>query len=53
MSQSLFHQEVEGMPLRIEAPSPQVKIVIEAIEVKREVLPLEAFSLPEGFKASK
>jgi Domain of unknown function (DUF4412) len=47
---SLFYEKLEGVPLKIEMPSPQGRMVMEMTEYKKQSLPAADFALPAGFK---
>jgi len=48
--QSLFYDQIEGVPLKIEIAMPQGNMLMEATEVKKQSLPSSEFLLPVGFK---
>jgi hypothetical protein len=45
-----YLSKIEGVPLKIDATTPQMKMLMEATSVKTENLPDSLFTLPEGFK---
>ncbi|MDF3057901.1 MAG: hypothetical protein K0R17_2116 [Rariglobus sp.] len=45
-----FLSKIDGVPLKIDATTPQMKIFMEATGVKSEALPDSLFELPGGFK---
>lgn len=45
-----FLSEIEGVPLKIDTTTPQMKMFMEATSVKAEDLPDSLFTLPAGFK---
>lgn len=47
---SLFYEKLEGVPLKVEMPSPQGRMVMEMTEYKKQSLPAADFALPAGFK---
>jgi Domain of unknown function (DUF4412) len=51
--QQMFHEKVEGVPLRVEMASPQGNILMEVTEIKRESLSDADFTIPAGFKEVK
>ncbi|MFN7791575.1 MAG: DUF4412 domain-containing protein [Cyclobacteriaceae bacterium] len=48
--QQMFHEGVEGVPLKIEMVTPQGNMTMEAIEIKRESLKASDFALPADYK---
>jgi len=50
---TLFHKDIDGMPLRIEIAKPTIKIHVEATSVTKEPLPAGLFAVPGDFKESK
>jgi hypothetical protein len=53
ISQTLFHEYVNGIPLRIDVFTPQLHTAIEAISIKKEKLPKDNFEIPPGFTQEK
>lgn len=51
--QSMFHEGIEGVPLKMEFASPQGNMVLEVAEIKRESLNAEDFAIPADFKEVK
>lgn len=49
-SDSSFMSQIEGVPLKIDAVTPQAKLFMIATAVKNEALPDSLFVLPAGFK---
>lgn len=49
-SGSEFMSQIEGVPLKIDAVTPQAKLFMVATSVKSESLPDSLFVLPAGFK---
>jgi len=49
-SGSEFMSQIEGVPLKIDVVTPQVKLFMVATTVKKETLPDSLFVLPAGFK---
>ena len=49
-SDSAFMSQIEGVPLKIDAITPQAKLFMVATGVKNETLPDSLFVLPAGFK---
>lgn len=45
-----FFSKINGVPLKIDATMPQMKMFMEATSVKAESLPDSLFALPAGFK---
>jgi 3-phenylpropionate/cinnamic acid dioxygenase small subunit len=52
-SNSLYYEGVEGTPLKMELTTPQMVMVMEATEIKKETLPASEFSIPAGFTEAK
>jgi hypothetical protein len=48
--QSLFYEQIEGVPLKMEMVMPQGKMVMEVTELKKQPLPSADFQIPSGFK---
>jgi len=51
--QSMFYEGVEGIPLRIEASTPQGQMIMEVQEIKRESLNAADFTIPADFKETQ
>jgi hypothetical protein len=49
-SGSGFMGKIDGVPLKIDATTPQMKLFMVATNVKSETLPDSLFELPAGFK---
>jgi 3-phenylpropionate/cinnamic acid dioxygenase small subunit len=52
-SNSFYYEGVEGTPLKMELTTPQMVMVMEATEIKKETLPASEFSIPAGFTETK
>lgn len=52
-NQSMFYESLEGIPLKIEMTTPQAKMAMQVVEMKKEVLPAAAFEVPAGFTEVK
>ncbi|MEQ8425659.1 MAG: DUF4412 domain-containing protein [Cyclobacteriaceae bacterium] len=50
---SLFYSEIEGVPLKIQMTMPEMEMVMEAKEIKKESLPADQFIIPSNFKEVK
>lgn len=50
---TLFHKDINGMPLRIEINSPTKNILVQATSIKRELVSDSIFSIPANYKESK
>jgi Domain of unknown function (DUF4412) len=48
--QSLYHEGIDGVPLKIEAATNEGKMVMEVTAIKRESLSAADFTLPADFK---
>lgn len=51
--QSMFYEGVDGMPLRIEAGTPQGQMIMEVTDFKRESLSASDFTIPADFKETQ
>ena len=51
--QPLFHEQIEGVPLKMEFASPQGNMIMEVTEIKREKLNDSDFQIPADFKEVK
>lgn len=51
--QSMFYDQIEGVPLRVESATPQGNMTMEATEIKREKLADSDFMIPADFKVAK
>lgn len=51
--QSMYYEGVEGIPLRIEASTPQGQMIMEVTEIKRESLNASEFVIPADFKETQ
>lgn len=47
--QSMFYENIEGVPLKMEMITPQMKMVMEVTEIKKGTLPASTFEIPAGF----
>lgn len=52
-SQGLYLEGIEGVPLKMEMTTPEMKMTMEAIEVKRQPLPASDFTIPSDYKEVK
>jgi soluble cytochrome b562 len=52
-SNSLYYEGIEGTPLKMELTTPQMMMVMEATEIKKESLPASDFVIPAGFTETK
>ena len=50
---AMFYEGIEGVPLKMEMTTPQMKIVSQVVELKREPVPASIFAIPAGFTESK
>jgi len=48
--QSMFYEQLEGVPLKSEMVTPQGKMVMEVSEIKKQSLPSADFAIPTNFK---
>jgi hypothetical protein len=51
--QSFFYEGVEGMPLKVEASTPQGKMIMEVTDIKKESLNAADFAIPSDYTESK
>lgn len=51
--QSMFYEGIEGVPLKMEMTTPQMKMVMQATEFKKEAVPASTFAIPAGFTETK
>ena len=51
--QSMFYDQIVGVPLKMEFSTPQGNMIMEAIEIKREKLNDSDFTIPADFKEVK
>ncbi|SHH14578.1 protein of unknown function [Chryseolinea serpens] len=51
--QSLFYEQIEGVPLKIEMNMPQGHMAMEVTELKKQSLPASDFEVPAGYKEVK
>ncbi len=50
---SMYYEGLEGTPLKMELTTPQMVMVMEATEIKKETLPASDFVIPAGFTETK
>lgn len=50
---STYYEGLEGTPLKMELVTPQMNMVMEAAEIKKETLPASDFKIPAGFTETK
>jgi hypothetical protein len=51
--QSMYYENLEGVPLKMEMIMPQAKIVMQVTEIKKETLASTVFEIPTGFTETK
>ncbi len=51
--QSLFYDKIEGVPLKMEMTMPEMNMVMEATEIKKQSLLADQFIIPSNFKEVK
>ncbi len=51
--QSMYLEGIDGVPLRIEMGTEQMKMVMEVTDIKKESLPASDFVIPADFKETK
>jgi hypothetical protein len=47
---SWYFDKVDGVPLKMEIAHPQGKMIMTAVEIKKQSLPATDFAIPAGFK---
>lgn len=52
-AQSLFYDNIEGVPLKMEMTMPEAKMVMQVTEIKKKTLSNSTFSIPAGFTETK
>ena len=50
---AMFYEGIEGVPLKMEMTTPQMKMVSQVVELKKESVPASIFAIPAGFTESK
>lgn len=53
MSNSAIYKEIDGFPLKIQMSMPEMEMIMEAKEVKKQSLPASEFIIPSNFKEVK
>ena len=51
--QSFYYEGMAGVPLRVEMPNPQMNMVMEVTDIKKESLPATDFAIPADFTETK
>ena len=51
--QSLFYENIEGVPLKMEMSMPEANMVMQVTEIKKEALSSTLFTIPAGFTETK
>ncbi|HEU5290895.1 MAG TPA: DUF4412 domain-containing protein [Cyclobacteriaceae bacterium] len=51
--QSMFYENIEGVPLKMEMTTPEAKMIMQVTEIKKETLPSSMFAVPAGFTETK
>ncbi|MCI0750501.1 MAG: DUF4412 domain-containing protein [Flammeovirgaceae bacterium] len=51
--QSMFYENIEGIPLKIEMTMPQAKMIMVVTEIKKEAVSTATFEIPSDFTESK
>lgn len=52
-SQSMYYENLDGVPLKMEMTMPQAKMTMQVIEIKKETLSGSTFAVPAGFTETK
>jgi hypothetical protein len=50
---SFYYEGMTGVPLRVEMPNPQMNMVMEVTDIKKESLPDADFAIPADFTETK
>jgi hypothetical protein len=50
---SMFYENMDGVPLKMEMSTPQAKMVMQVTGIKKESVPASAFEVPTGFTETK
>jgi len=53
MSNSAIYKEIDGFPLKMQMSMPEMEMIMEAKEVKKQSLPASEFIIPSSFKEVK
>ncbi len=51
--QAMYYEGLNGLPLKMEFLSPQMKMVTAVTSIKKELLPAAVFTIPADFKPEK
>jgi hypothetical protein len=51
--QAMYYEGMQGLPLKMELTSPQMRLVTEVTAIKKMALPDSLFILPPGYKEEK
>jgi hypothetical protein len=49
----MFYDNIDGVPLKMEMITPQMKMTMQVMEIKKESLPASAFEIPGGYTETK
>lgn len=52
-SQSMFYENMEGVPLKMEMSTPQMKMVMQVADIQKIALDKTTFSIPAGYTEVK
>lgn len=52
-NQSMFYEGIEGVPLKMEMTTPQMKMTMQVTEMKKSSLADSTFEIPAGFTETK
>ena len=52
-NQALFYNSIEGVPLKMEMVTPEMKLEMQVMEIKKETLASSLFAVPAGFTETK
>ncbi len=52
-NQAMFYKDIEGVPLKTEMVTPEMKMVMQVTEIKKETVASSLFVIPAGFTETK
>ena len=52
-SQTMSFEGIEGVPLKMEMNTPEMKLTMEATEIKKQTIPATDFTIPADYKEVK
>ncbi|MNC92931.1 hypothetical protein D3C83_94500 [compost metagenome] len=49
----MFYDKLEGVPLKMEMTTPQMKMMMQVMEIKKTPIAASTFEIPAGYAETK